>query len=142
MRFSTLSATAAVVAGVSALPQQIQPNAPPAVALPVSAFLETPKWVTPLTLEEAMDKFKDAPNSNTTFMNFLAAQPASPASATCSNPRVRHEWDSLSDTDKQSYVDAVKCLMKKPATGKFSGSKSRYEDLGVASSDFHPPGAQ
>ncbi|KAH3960314.1 hypothetical protein HBH64_191630 [Parastagonospora nodorum] len=49
--------------------------------------------------------------------------------ATCSNPRVRQEWDSYSNSDRQAYIDAIKCLMSRPANGQFSQSKSRYEDL-------------
>jgi len=138
MRFSTLSATAAIVAGVSALPQQIQPNAQPATALPVSAFLETPKFVTPLTLEEAMEKFKDAPSTNSTTMRLMAAKPATPASATCTNPRTRPEWETLGDSDKQAFVDAIKCLMKKPASGQFRGAQSRYEDVVTLHQTFTP----
>lgn len=49
--------------------------------------------------------------------------------ATCSNPRIRQEWDSYSNSDRQAYIDAIKCLMSRPANGQFPQSKSRYEDL-------------
>lgn len=49
--------------------------------------------------------------------------------STCSNPRVRREWDSYSDSDRQAYVDAIKCLQSRPASGQFRQSQSRYEDL-------------
>jgi tyrosinase len=49
--------------------------------------------------------------------------------STCSNPRIRREWDSYSDSDRQAYVDAIKCLQSRPASGQFRQSQSRYEDL-------------
>ncbi|KAF1927043.1 Di-copper centre-containing protein [Didymella exigua CBS 183.55] len=50
------------------------------------------------------------------------------AAATCSNVRVRTEWDSVSTGDRQNFVDSLKCLMAKAPSGQFSASKSRYED--------------
>jgi len=49
--------------------------------------------------------------------------------STCSNPRVRIEWDSYSNSDRQAYINAVKCLQGRPASGQFPASRSRYEDL-------------
>jgi len=49
--------------------------------------------------------------------------------STCSNPRVRREWDSYSDSDRQAYVDAIKCLQRNQPSGQFPQSRSRYEDL-------------
>ncbi|KAF2797320.1 Di-copper centre-containing protein [Melanomma pulvis-pyrius CBS 109.77] len=49
--------------------------------------------------------------------------------ATCTNPRVRVEWDSYPTADRTSFVNAIKCLMGKPASGKFAQAKNRYEDL-------------
>ncbi|KAF2998905.1 hypothetical protein E8E13_005546 [Curvularia kusanoi] len=51
------------------------------------------------------------------------------ARATCSTVRVRTEWDSLSTADRQNFVDSLKCLMKRPQSGQFPASKSRYEDF-------------
>jgi tyrosinase len=59
----------------------------------------------------------------------LAVDDTVSTQATCSNPRVRQEWDSYSDSDRQAFVSAVRCLMGKPASGQFSQAKSRYEDL-------------
>ncbi|KAF2252924.1 Di-copper centre-containing protein [Trematosphaeria pertusa] len=56
-------------------------------------------------------------------MNLMAA------AATCANPRVRMEWDSMNNNDRQSFVNAVKCLIGKPASGQFSAARNRYEDL-------------
>ncbi|KAI1164644.1 hypothetical protein F5B18DRAFT_241392 [Nemania serpens] len=47
----------------------------------------------------------------------------------CANPAIRYEWDDYSASDKQAYISALQCLMKKPASGKFSPSRNRYEDL-------------
>lgn len=49
--------------------------------------------------------------------------------STCSNPRIRREWDSYSNSDRQAYVDAIRCLQSRPASGQFRQSQSRYEDL-------------
>lgn len=47
----------------------------------------------------------------------------------CANPAVRYEWDDYSTSDKQAFVSAIQCLIKKPASGKFDASKNRYEDF-------------
>jgi tyrosinase len=162
MRTSFLSASLAISAGVSALPQ-ITPSTPLAPALPLSLF-NTKKFATPLSLDDILggnfpipkvgeiigDITKDLPIPKaSSFLGGLfgdskpeaAAQPkeesfhtlatsnTQAAAATCSNPRVRTEWDSYSTSDRQAFVDAVKCLMSKPASGQFKQAKSRYEDL-------------
>jgi tyrosinase len=57
---------------------------------------------------------------------------AAKAAAKCTNPQVRPEWRSMSDQNKKAYVNAVKCLMGKPARTKLAGVKSRYDDLVAA----------
>ncbi len=47
----------------------------------------------------------------------------------CPNPNIRFEWDNYSASDRQAYVGAIKCLINRPASGKFSFSKNRYEDF-------------
>ncbi|KAI0440817.1 hypothetical protein F4803DRAFT_456341 [Xylaria telfairii] len=47
----------------------------------------------------------------------------------CANPAVRYEWDNYSESDRQAFLSAIQCLVKKPASGKFSPSKNRYEDI-------------
>lgn len=59
----------------------------------------------------------------------LAVDDTVSAQATCSNPRVRQEWDSYSNDDRQAFVSAIKCLMTRAPSGQFSQAKSRYEDL-------------
>ncbi|KAJ9149647.1 Tyrosinase central domain-containing protein [Coniochaeta hoffmannii] len=54
--------------------------------------------------------------------------------ATCSakNIRVRKEWRTLAKKDKQSFIDAVKCVRAKPSLyppGAVPGSKSLYDDF-------------
>ncbi|KAI0101245.1 Di-copper centre-containing protein [Daldinia grandis] len=51
------------------------------------------------------------------------------ANGDCANPAVRYEWDNYSSSDKQAFVDAIQCLIQKPASGKFSPAKNRYEDF-------------
>ena len=47
----------------------------------------------------------------------------------CSNLRIRTEWRQLSSSQKSSFVNAVKCLMNRPSSGSYPGSRNRYEDL-------------
>lgn len=47
----------------------------------------------------------------------------------CANVRVRVEWDRMGNSDRQKFIDAVKCLLSKPPSGQFSNAKNRYEDL-------------
>ena len=49
--------------------------------------------------------------------------------ATCSNPRVRVEWENMNNNDRQAFVNALKCLMGRGPSGQFPQAKSRYEDL-------------
>ncbi|KAI1449244.1 hypothetical protein F5Y02DRAFT_429852 [Annulohypoxylon stygium] len=51
------------------------------------------------------------------------------ATGDCANPNIRFEWDNYSSSDKEAFVDAFKCLMNKPPSGKFAPSKSRFEDI-------------
>ncbi|KAF2278255.1 Di-copper centre-containing protein [Westerdykella ornata] len=51
------------------------------------------------------------------------------AAATCSNPKIRIEWDSATNDQRMNYLNAVKCLLNKPASGQFPQAKNRYEDI-------------
>lgn len=121
---SFLSALLAVSAGSHVLVSAASvPKLAP--ALPLSEFQKTAGHT--ITLEEAVSAVfvntTDAPAApQMKFATFAAA-------ATCSNPRVRTEWDSYSTSDRQAFVNAIKCLMGKSASGVFRQSKSRYEDL-------------
>jgi len=156
MRTSYFSATLAVAAaGVNALPQ-ITPSTPLAPALPLSAF-DTKKFAKPLSLDDILsgnfpkpseiidgivDGIENITDSITEkeggILGNLLGKPQGKAEgeadtitarATCSNPRVRQEWDSYSDSDRQAFVSAIRCLMTRGPSGQFSQSKSRYEDL-------------
>lgn len=148
MRTSFLSATLAVSAGVSALPQGV-PSTPLAPALPLSRFIETPKFVVPLTLNEALAGLKngtellekalfkfipgvvkpDEEVQSERVNTFAVADEQMSTAATCSNPRIRTEWDSYSNSDRQAFVSAIRCLQNKGPSGQFSQARSRYEDL-------------
>jgi tyrosinase len=140
MRTSFLTATLAVAVGVSALPQ-ITPLTPLAPALPLDNF-KTEKFTKLLSLEDiAAGLFKklDLPTTPKAELDLLTSHKAEfhrlatnnkmATAATCSNPRVRVEWDNASNNDRQAYVSAIRCLMGKPASGQFQFAKSRYEDL-------------
>lgn len=120
--------------------------------LPLTHF-NTPKYARPLTLDMALSganasvttikeaDLQDAKNAlpalvlptNFTMPNTTAALDEElklfEKRATCSNPRVRTEWDNYSNNDRQSFIDSIKCLMNKPPSGQFSVSKNRYDDL-------------
>jgi len=131
MRSTILSASMALLASVSALPSPQEPPSTKQVSpLPVIKFIETPKFSIPVLPEVA----------KVIFENYTATEPAAKApsfrllnvaaaAATCSNPRVRVEWDSYPDSSRQAFVDSIKCLMGKPASGQFPAARSRYEDL-------------
>lgn len=45
----------------------------------------------------------------------------------CENPSVRREWRSLSQDEKQNYIDAVNCLAKLPSIIRENGTL--YDDF-------------
>lgn len=59
------------------------------------------------------------------------AAPAERSVCTSKNMKTRKEWRTLANSDKLSYINAVKCLMGKPPqlASVFPGSKSRYDDF-------------
>ncbi|EON97069.1 putative tyrosinase protein [Phaeoacremonium minimum UCRPA7] len=59
----------------------------------------------------------------------MAAGEDAAAAGTCETPAIRTEWRDLADADKKAFIDAVKCLIGKPASGNFENSHNRYEDL-------------
>lgn len=155
MHFSTITALSAatLVSGAAIKREDSIPATHLFPALPLSIFAETAGHT--LTLKEALDglnitdkihdladKIHDgiesliepnmkANSANTANMANMRVSTASvnAAAATCSNVRVRTEWDSVSTADRQNFVDSLKCLMKKGPSGQFAASKSRYEDF-------------
>ncbi|KAI1633782.1 hypothetical protein F4809DRAFT_568482 [Biscogniauxia mediterranea] len=47
----------------------------------------------------------------------------------CANPNIRFEWDDYSASDKDAFVSAIQCLVQRPASGRFSPARNRYEDF-------------
>jgi tyrosinase len=166
MHFSSTSILLTVCGHVAALVPQAA-SLPPrvlgvkATELPLDAF-NTPKFAVPLTL---MDAVMGVNASVTTIHGDLKQLkkvmpdlqlPATPQSSpetrdlheglerfekrqsTCLNPRVRIEWDSYSDSDRQALVDSIKCLMRGKPSGQFNGSQNRYEDLVVLHQSVTP----
>ncbi|KAF1845022.1 Di-copper centre-containing protein [Cucurbitaria berberidis CBS 394.84] len=130
MRTSVLSASLAVVASVAALPQEL-PGIKIVLPLPLNIFAETPKLVTPVPFDVAVEKFK-AWNASVTIGDAQKrdnGESLLSTRATCGNIRVRKEWDSCSDNERQAFINGIKCLMSRGPSGQFSQSKSRYEDL-------------
>ncbi|KAI2619584.1 hypothetical protein GGR54DRAFT_119502 [Hypoxylon sp. NC1633] len=63
---------------------------------------------------------------------------AAAAGTDCANPAIRYEWDDYSASDKQAFVDAIQCLINKPASGKWSPSRNRYEDIVRLHQEYAP----
>jgi len=149
MRTTFLSATLAVSTSVSALPALpqgipglsdvtnmigdvvstatniIEQLAP---ALPLEKF-NTKKFTTLFTPEDIINRVFEKNDTATPEASSFHTLDTASAAATCSNPRVRIEWDSYSNSDRQAYITAIKCLQSRGPSGQFSQSKSRYEDL-------------
>lgn len=150
MRF--LLASTAIVASCDAfvLPWGKRATDPSLPALPLEHF-DTPKFARLLTLDQALSgvnasvttiKPEDIPDAkaqqpklvipvNGTIGNVTddLHKRFEKRQGTCSNVRVRVEWDSASDNDRQGYINAIKCLMNSPPSGQFPQSKSRYDDF-------------
>jgi len=134
MRSSFFAATLALAAVVSALPQEI-PSTKHAPSLPVKVYEDTPNIVEPVPFEVAaaiirnvtedeLNKIKETvQHVKDTVKNIITPR------ATCANLRTRTEWDSYSNDDRTAFTNAIRCLMGRPASGQFSASRSRYEDL-------------
>jgi tyrosinase len=118
LSFSLLALACAATQLVSAAPQRPAPSLAP--ALPLSAF--NTSWVQPLSPEEIqrLSRQKQGPEPEA---------PAFSIAATCGNPRTRIEWDNASTAQRTNYVNAIRCLLNRPASGQFSQSRNRYEDL-------------
>lgn len=150
-----LFASAALAASCNALsiPLSVRADDPALAALPLTAF-NTPKFARPLTLEQAQSganasviaiKPEDLQDAKKQQPSLVIPKdvtlPVGPRSlddelddfvkrqSVCSNVRTRVEWDAATTNDRQGYINAVKCLMTKPASGQFPTSKSRYDDL-------------
>ncbi|KAJ8114203.1 hypothetical protein OPT61_g3866 [Boeremia exigua] len=153
MHLLLVPAAIAVSCNAFALPwtSRAVDQAVPALSL---ANFDTPKYARPLTLDEALS----GANASVTTMkpeDLLDAKNRMPAlviptdallpntsqgvdaalhkfakrQSVCPNLRIRIEWDASSDSDRQGYIDAIKCLMNRPASGQFPVSRNRYDDL-------------
>ncbi|KAF2196073.1 Di-copper centre-containing protein [Delitschia confertaspora ATCC 74209] len=119
MHLSFISAILAV-SGSTLVSAATIPSPSLAPKLPLSAFNTTA--FRGITLEQALTGSKPDPNLSIPPSGFKIQ-------ASCANPRVRVEWDSYSNADRQAFVDGIKCLLNKPASGRFSQARNRYEDL-------------
>lgn len=98
-------------------------------ALPISSLFEGVKD----TLDEIKATVEGSKESKKPFSaseeKATTSTASTAAAADCANPNIRFEWDNYSSSDKQAFVDALQCLINKPASGKFSPAKNRYEDF-------------
>ncbi|CZS83131.1 unnamed protein product [Fusarium graminearum] len=65
-----------------------------------------------------------------------AAVPYENSSNACQNPTKRVEWRQLKDADKQSYIDAVKCLKTKKS--RLGLETSLYDDFAYVHFQYNP----
>lgn len=134
MRHSFFSALLAV-GGSNILVSAATLPIPSAPALPLSAFPPNP-FVKPLSLDEVQHTTfykNDSQTNNAPEVHSLMA-----AAATCTNPRVRYDWDTASTGTRQAFVNGIKCLMQRPASGIFPNAKNRYEDLVALHQHYTP----
>ena len=131
MRLSLLSALALSSGSELLVSGAVIQERAQAPALPITEFKGNP-FVRPLTFDEVVN---GATLVNTTKgdddkpkMNVFAVSAAA-AGEECANPRVRQEWDSYSNDNKQAFISAIRCLQGKRASGAYPASKSKYEDL-------------
>ncbi|KAF2029235.1 Di-copper centre-containing protein [Setomelanomma holmii] len=119
--------------------------------LPLSDF-NTPKFARPLSFAEAalgVNASVTTIRDNFQLLKVLMPDLALPANpfpitirsieeelepfekrqSTCSNPRVRIEWDAYSTSDRQAFMDGIKCLFHRRPSGQFKNAQNRYEDL-------------
>ena len=74
-----------------------------------------------------MPKFYPKSNLDSTIV--APSRAATPgATQTCAKQTVRREWRTISSDEKQSYIDAVKCLMKVPSAAT-THTKSLHDDF-------------
>lgn len=100
-----------VVDGVKNVLEELNLPVPEGIKIPTLDSVKLP--FTARELDEELEKFEALEKRQ----------------GTCSNVRIRTEWDSYSDSDRQAYIDAIKCLQRNGPSGQFSQSRSRYEDL-------------
>jgi tyrosinase len=136
MRFD-LAVLSASMASAATLPSF--PARDVAVSLPASAF---PTFKT-VPLEDAKTgkdrKIQGLPDPATNGGSQIGADTTTTAvTAACPANSVHIEWKSYPAADRLKFVQAVKCLMTKPASGSFPPATSRYEDLVRLHQQFMP----
>ncbi|KAI1082165.1 hypothetical protein F5B20DRAFT_569266 [Whalleya microplaca] len=72
---------------------------------------------------------EEQPKKQFSSNKLASSNNTSSAKNECSNPNVRVEWDDFSESDKKAFVDAIQCLVERPASGNFSPAQNRYEDF-------------
>lgn len=140
MRYSLLLAATAVTVSASVLRRA---DFSGAENLPDSAF---PKFET-VSLEDAKAgkdrKIQGLPEpddeTSTSKIQGLVTTATTEEAAACSaSPNVHVEWRRASASDRQGFIDAVKCLMNQNPSGNFPPATNRYEDLVRLHQEFMP----
>lgn len=91
-------------------------------------------WFDTITLEDA--QAAAAGDNDSDVQSFTASSTEDDSSAAavapggpCATPHVRVEWRNMKNEDRHAFLDGIKCLMDKPASGDFVDSQNRYEDI-------------
>jgi tyrosinase len=138
MRSSILFLTASTVSA-GLIPNIVLPTA---TNLPASAF---PSFKT-LSLEDAikgidllvdevvepvLGSLLEHNETHSSFSEELAKPTvlSEAATACAANPNMRYEWNSYKTADRVNFVNSIKCLINKPASGNFPPATNRFEDL-------------
>ncbi|KAI1851519.1 hypothetical protein JX266_002981 [Neoarthrinium moseri] len=131
MRSSILVAAAAVSVSGSVLPRASFGGAPNLI-LPDSEF----RTFEIVSLDEAKAGkdleilgLPQSQNDTADKVQLTATATTAESEACSANPSIHVEWHRASSSQRQGFIDAVKCLLNKPASGNFPPATNRYEDL-------------
>lgn len=62
-------------------------------------------------------------------LSLLAAIATSQRFGQCIRPVIRREWRTLSEDQREDYIEAVQCLMDRPSRSSLPAANSRYDDF-------------
>lgn len=110
MRFSLLTGAFALAGSVAALPQEGTADFTPAMTFTTEPF--TP------AKEKIGKEAGQSPFSRVSQNAFAVGQCPS-----------RIEWRRMTDGNRRAFVNSIRCLFNRPASGRFAGARNRYEDL-------------
>ncbi|EEH39551.1 hypothetical protein PAAG_08820 [Paracoccidioides lutzii Pb01] len=127
MRWTLILLGASVASGAAMdFMKKLSPN------LPLSSFgsFKTMSIQDVKQGKDLLGKILDAPTSKPAPAPAAAPANFQTFAAACNGrTHMRTEWRSFSHDDRLAFVNAIKCLTNRSASGRFSGAKNRYEDF-------------